>query len=552
MIKENFVIIKNYMALIEEKTVLVFLLFFSSISGHLLDLLVPVAASQIVDMVTLQSYSRAYFWTFLLAVFYLLYNGAWYFNYRLYALNYQHIHKNLQSRLLSKLSSLSDSFYSKVSKGKIINTNIVDIDNLSDLIDIVCETLIISIKIIIIAFIFLKTSLFIGLFVLLLNIFYINVLDINNKQGSIHLEGQKKYADKVTDTLAETLEGISDVQSYNLMPRLNKKFDLYESKWRLHFLTRYKYVARQNGLLLNIVDIGKTILYVLLIILTIKGKIEVDTLLLLVSYFELLVSESTQLMEYSKKLRDTSVSIQIVLTILNYKNENDFNFGTNDTDNIFGLVEFRDVSFSYHEKEVFKHFNLIAKPNSICALFGESGSGKSTFLELMLRSKKISSGSIFIDGINIYDYNGDIYYKNVTCINQNSYIFSMSILENLSLVDSNKKNQIEVCKRVGIHDFILTLPDDYHTKISEKSTILTTEKKLLISLARALLTKAEIIVIDEVLDDLESNSLLNFCALLEDLKIDHTIILLTHDEAIANIASEVYALKDKTCYLKKN
>lgn len=64
MIKENFVIIKNYMALIEEKTVLVFLLFFSSISGHLLDLLVPVAASQIVDMVTLQSYSRAYFWTF--------------------------------------------------------------------------------------------------------------------------------------------------------------------------------------------------------------------------------------------------------------------------------------------------------------------------------------------------------------------------------------------------------------------------------------------------------------------------------------------------------
>lgn len=543
MVKDNIKIIKQYLQLIHENKLYVIGLFLSSICGHASDLLLPMASAQIIEMVTIENYNLAFLWTILLGAFFIIYNGAWYFNYRFYGANYKYIHRDLQSRLLNKVSTLDDEFYSKISKGKILNTNATDLENLSDLIDIVCEFLIVTIKIIIIAFIFLQTNIYIGLFVLLLNIFYINILDINNKQGSIHLEGQKKYSDKITDTLSQTLEGLHEVQTYNLMPKLNKKFDLLENKWREQFSQKYKYVTRQHTVLPNIVNLGKCVLYALLIILVFKGRIGVDALILLISYFELLIDESTELMNLSQTLRDNSISIKRFSSILNYKHNQKIDFGENNTDYIYGLVDFRKVNFSYKKKKLFKDLNLKIKPNEITAILGPNGSGKTTLVNILLRQEKIDEGLILIDGVNIYDYNPEIYHNNVTSISNNSYIFNMSIKDNLALVDNKEKNQIEACKRVGIHDFIMNLPDGYNTKLNENSNQISEDKKLLVAIARALLTKAEIIVFDEVTNILESSKREQFIDLCKNLKLDHTIVVMTHEKEIARHADYIYLLK---------
>lgn len=543
MVKDNIKIIKQYLQLIHENKLYVIGLFLSSICGHASDLLLPMASAQIIEMVTIENYNLAFLWTILLGVFFIIYNSAWYLNYRLYGANYKHIHRDLQSRLLNKVSTLDDEFYSKISKGKILNTNATDLENLSDLIDIVCEFLIVTIKILIIAFIFLQTNIYIGLFVLLLNIFYINILDINNKQGSIHLEGQKKYSDKITDTLSQTLEGLHEVQTYHLMPKLNKKFDLFENKWREQFALKHKYVTRQHTVLPNIVNLGKCVLYALLIILVFKGRIGVDALILLISYFELLIEESTELMNLSQTLRDNSISIKRFSSILNYKHNQKIDFGENNTDYIYGLVDFRKVNFSYKEKNLFKNLNMKIKPNEITAILGPNGSGKTTLVNILLRQEKINEGLILIDGVNIYDYNPEIYHNNITSVSHSSYIFNMSIKDNLALVDNKEKNQIEACKRVGIHNFIMNLPDGYNTMLNENSNQITEDKKLLIAIARSLLTKAEIIVFDEVTNVLESNKREQFIDLCEDLKLDHTIILMTREKQIACHADYIYLLK---------
>lgn len=544
MIQDNFKIIKDYMKLIEEKKSYVIGLFLFSILGHLSDLLLPVGASQIIEMVSIKAYDQAFLWAFLLAFFYILYNTAWYFNYRFYAANYTYIHSNLQSRLLNKVSTLDDEFYSKISKGKILNTNATDLENLSDLIDIICEFLIVAIKLIIIAIIFLHTNIYIGLFVILLNIFYINILDINNKQGAVHLEGTKKYADKITDTLSETLEGLHDVQAYNLMPKLNNKFDLYEKKWREQYNLKHKYSTRKETILPNIIDLGKVVLYALLIILVIRGRIAVDALILLISYYELLTENARDLMDYSKTMRDNHISIKRFTSILNYTENKKINFGTNDNDYIYGSIEFKHVHFSYKEKQVFKNLNLKIKANQITSFLGYNGSGKTTINKLLLRQAKVDKGIILIDGVNIYDYNPEIYHNNVTSVSTNSYTFNMSIKANLSLVDPNVKNQIAVCKRVGIHHLIMSLPKGYNTILSENSNNLSEEQKLLIAIARSLLTKAEIIIFDEVTNVLEKTKIEKFIELCNNLKLDHTIILLTKDKKIAKIADQIYMLEN--------
>ena len=120
----------------------------------------------------------------------------------------------------------------------------------------------------------------------------------------------------------------------------------------------------------------------------------------------------------------------------------------------------------------------------------------------------------------------------------------MSIKENLALVDSNITHQIEACKRVGIHDKISKLPKGYQTLITEEEHIFTEGEKQLLMLARALLSKAEILLLDEITSNIDANMTEQIGAILQDLKQDHTIVLVTHKP-------EMMALSDRVIVLDK-
>lgn len=167
-------------------------------------------------------------------------------------------------------------------------------------------------------------------------------------------------------------------------------------------------------------------------------------MLLLIAYFEDIMTNTKELMDYSKQLREWSVSIARINRILNYSSQQQLLFGQNMTDDINGMVEFEHVSFSYpnNNKGRIQDISFTAKPNQMLAIVGHSGSGKTTILNLLLRKYKLDQGVILIDGENIYDYSKTVYAKNVVAVNQSPFLFSMSIRKNLSLIDSNVEHQI--------------------------------------------------------------------------------------------------------------
>ena len=120
----------------------------------------------------------------------------------------------------------------------------------------------------------------------------------------------------------------------------------------------------------------------------------------------------------------------------------------------------------------------------------------------------------------------------------------MSIRANLSLIDSNKKRQIDACKRVGIHDFIMSLPDGYSTILKDDATNMSGGQKQLLSLARALLTSSEIILLDEVTSSLDPYTTDKIIKLLDDLKTDHTIITITHNKDLMRKADKLIVLNN--------
>lgn len=119
----------------------------------------------------------------------------------------------------------------------------------------------------------------------------------------------------------------------------------------------------------------------------------------------------------------------------------------------------------------------------------------------------------------------------------------MSIRANLSLIDSNKKRQMDACKRVGIHDFIMSLLDGYNTILKEDATNISGGQKQLLSLARVLLTTSEIILLDKVTSSLDPNTTNKIINLLDDLKSDHTLII-THNKNLMKITDKLIVLNN--------
>ncbi len=544
MIKDNIKIIKDFFKLVKGNKKWIFFLFLGSIMAHLSSLLIPVFASNIIYEVTNLNAKATYINIGLLSITFIINNLFWYLNYVSYSHNFKYSYKNLREKIIDKVFTYDVEYSDKISKGTILNTVNTDTSNLSEMIDNVCEIIVVFIKVIIMIIIFLKTNLFIGMIVLLLEYIYLKSFDYTNIKSTKYLRGQQKYRDKLTDNLSQILNGLGEIKVFNIYNKIKSNFYIIANKWSEQYMLKRKYVNIRMSLLPFIIDFGKIILYLILVYFVFIGKYEVNILVLLITYFENIMTNTKELMGYSRQLREWSISISRINKILNYSSKQQITFGLNDNDYINGLVEFKNVNFTYKSKNKgnLENINFIAKPNQITALVGHSGSGKTTITNLILRKYKIDSGEILIDNDNIYDYSNKVYSTNVVGVNQSPFIFNMSIRKNLSLIDSNIENQIEACKRVGIHDYIMSLPKGYNTILTENATNFSGGQKQLLAIARTLLSKAEILIFDEVTSSLDTILVEKIKTIFENLKLDHTIIIITHKKDVMKIADKIIVL----------
>lgn len=544
MIKDNIKIIIDFFKLVKGSKKWIFLLFFGSIMAHLSSLLIPVFASNIIYEVTNGSTNNTYLNIGLLAITYVAYNLFWYLNYVSYSHNFKYSYKKLREKIIDKVFTYDTEFSNKLSKGTILNTVNSDTANLSEMIDNVCEIMVVFVKVIVMIFIFLRTNIYIGLVVLILEIIYVKSFDYTNVMSTKYLRGQQKYRDKLTDNLSQILNGLGEIKVFNMYDKMKSNFYVIANKWSDQYMSKRKYVNIRMTLLPFIIHFGKIALYIVLVYLVLNGKFEVNILILLISYFENIMTNTKDLMGYSRQLREWSISITRINKILNYSSKEQFEFGLNENDNITGIVEFKKVNFSYKSKNKgnIENISFVAEPNTITALVGHSGSGKTTITNLILRKYKVDSGEILIDNENIYNYSKSVYATNVVGVNQSPFMFNMSIRKNLSLIDSNVEHQIEACKRVGIHDYIMSLPKGYNTILTENASNFSGGQKQLLAIARTLLSKAEILIFDEVTSSLDTILVEKIKEIFENLKLDHTIIIVTHKKDVMKLADKIIVL----------
>ena len=209
-------------------------------------------------------------------------------------------------------------------------------------------------------------------------------------------------------------------------------------------------------------------------------------------------------------------------------------------------IDVENVSFAYGEEQILSDVSLSVKKGEILGIHGRSGSGKSTLLKLLMRFYDPKSGCIKINGETLPNINTRSLRDNMAYITQQTYIFNETIEENIRLArrDATLDEIMEAAKKASIHDFILSLPEGYQTKMTELGGNLSDGEKQRIGIARAFLHNAPIILLDEPTSNLDSLNEAMILKSLLNVKAEKLIILVSHRQSTMAICDQVIGIEN--------
>lgn len=355
-------------------------------------------------------------------------------------------------------------------------------------------------------------------------------------------ETGQQYRDELGDLnsyFLSSIRGINDIIQYGVgkerLDEINRRTDELE--------TKQKFLLKQEGSNRAVTDTAILLCSMVMLfagcILYTKGEVNfiqvIIPLIALMSSFGPVVAISN----LSNNLFHTIAAGNRVLDLLEEEPAVEEVNGNDVTE--FADMKLKNVSFSYDEEVILEDFNMDIKQNKIIGIYGKSGCGKSTLLKLLMRFWEVDNGSITIGGKNINEINTSDLRKMQSFVTQDTYLFNDTIANNIGIAKENATMEeiIAAAKKASIHDFIMSLPNGYDSKVGELGGNLSGGEKQRIGIARAFLHDAPMILLDEPTSNLDS---LNEGIILKSLmesKENKTIIIVSHRKSTMNIADVV-------------
>ena len=355
-------------------------------------------------------------------------------------------------------------------------------------------------------------------------------------------ETGQQYRDELGDLnsyFLSSIRGINDIIQYGVgkerLDEINRRTDELE--------TKQKFLLKQEGSNRAVTDTAILLCSMVMLfagcILYNKGQVDftqvIIPLIALMSSFGPVVAISN----LSNNLFHTIAAGNRVLDLLEEEPAVEEVSGKETVE--FADMKLENVSFAYDDEVILEDFNMEIKKNTIIGIYGKSGCGKSTLLKLLMRFWEVNNGAITIGGKNINEINTSDLRKMQSFVTQDTYLFNDTIANNIGIAKENATMEeiIAAAKKASIHDFIMSLPKGYDSKVGELGGNLSGGEKQRIGIARAFLHDAPMILLDEPTSNLDS---LNEGIILKSLmesKENKTIIIVSNRKSTMNIADVV-------------
>lgn len=342
---------------------------------------------------------------------------------------------------------------------------------------------------------------------------------------------RRKLNEKNTSLISELIRGLRDIKVLHVGENISKRMynRLLESNQKNYDMQKLnrKYVFFSG----SVQDVMDFIFIVLGIYLVSKDMLLISGFVILYMYKDKIFWLLDYVSQFIETLKRFNVSAKRVFELLDDSVYPKEKFGTTHLDKVEGNFEFKNVTFEYKENmPVLKDINFKINPNETVAFIGKSGSGKSTIFSLITKLYHPKSGEILIENTNINDLDEESIRGNITVITQSPYIFNFSIKENLKIVNDDLTDEqiYEACKTACLHDFIMSLPEQYETLVGEGGVMLSGGERQRLAIARALLKKSEIILFDEATSALDNQTQKDIQEAINNMKGTYTILIIAH------------------------
>ncbi len=209
-------------------------------------------------------------------------------------------------------------------------------------------------------------------------------------------------------------------------------------------------------------------------------------------------------------------------------------------------IELKNISFAYEDKTIIDDVSLKIPANTTTAIVGPSGGGKTTLTNLMARFWDVKSGEVLLGGKNVKEYSFDSLMKNFSFVFQRVYLFEDTIANNIRFgePDAPMDKVIEAAKKARCHDFIMSLPDGYETVIGEGGASLSGGEKQRISIARAIMKDAPVIILDEATANVDPENEAELTKAIGELTKNKTIVMIAHRLKTVRHADQIVVVSD--------
>ncbi len=470
-----------------------------------------------------------------------------------YVTSYGHImgtrmETDMRQDLFNKYMSLSYSYYDKNNTGEMMSRLVSDLFDISELAHHGPENLLLcSLKIIgsFILLLMINVPMTLCLFVVTLVLVVFTVIRQTRMQ-KIFTENRERIAE-VNAGVQNSLAGIRVVKTFATED--GEKQNFHKANGRYRASKEKSYMAM--GIFHGGSNFLQGMLYVVVVIsggfFIARGSLAVEDLAIYALYISIFISPITQLMDFTEMLQKGYAGFKRFHQIMETEPEIQEKPNAKELENVKGEVEYRDVSFSYIEKEqVLSHLNIRISAGSTCALVGPSGGGKTTICSLLPRFYDVDAGSILVDGNDVRDLKLRSLREAIGIVQQDVYIFAGSIRENIAYGkrDATQEEIEAAAKNANIHDFIVGLDDGYDTYVGERGTRLSGGQKQRIAIARVFLKNPPILILDEATSALDNESEKHIQEALDRLSVGRTTIVIAHRLSTIRGAEKIIVINE--------
>lgn len=357
---------------------------------------------------------------------------------------------------------------------------------------------------------------------------------------------QQNELGAINGHVEEIYSGHNVVKAYNGSREAKAKFEsindnLYHSAWKSQFLS-----GLMMPLMTFVGNFGYVAVSVIGAVLAKNGTITFGVIVAFMLYVRLFTQPLSQVAQAFNNLQRTAAASERVFDFLGEDELEDESYKSKRLGDIKGEVEFRHVKFGYSpEKTIIHDFSAQVMPGQKVAIVGPTGAGKTTMVNLVMRFYDLDGGEILLDGTPINEVPRENVHEQFGMVLQDTWLFEGTIKENIaySKPDVTDEEVISACKTVGLHHFIMTLPDGYNTVLSDRASLSEGQKQLL-TIARAMIQNAPLLILDEATSSVDTRTERIVQAAMDQLTAGRTSFVIAHRLSTIKNADKILVMRD--------